>query len=145
MATDAALNPLDPWMTRVLRFVACYNVLAGVGMICFYHEGYKYLGVQKPTLNLPIQLVGILVGLFGVGYWMVAKAPVENRNILRLGFWSKALGSIFGTYYVMVGKLPPVFMAILVVADIGYLPPFYFILRRLKTAADYSGYSVVDR
>lgn len=126
------MNPLDRWMTHLLRFVACYNVLAGVGMFCFYHEGFKMLGVAKPTLNLPIQLVGILVGLFGVGYWMVANAPVENRNILLLGFWSKALGSLLGAYYVFAGKLPPAFFAILVVSDIGYLPPFFLILRRLK-------------
>jgi small multidrug resistance pump len=125
-------SPLSPWMTRLLWFVGGYNLLAGVGMICFYHEGYKLLGVEKPQLNLPIQLVGILVGLFGVGYWMVAANPLQNRNILWLGFWSKALGSVLGIYYVVVGKLPPFFLAMLFVSDIVYLPPFYLILRRLK-------------
>jgi hypothetical protein len=87
---------------------------------------------EKPQLNLPIQLVGILVGLFGLGYWMVASDPFANRNILLLGFWSKALGSLLGIYYVGAGKLPPLFLAVLLVSDIGYLPPFYVILRRLK-------------
>ena len=124
-------NPLAPWMNFVLRFVACYNVLAGVNMLCFYHESYKAMGVAKPELNLPIQLVGVLVALFGVGYWMVANNPVENRNILLLGFWSKLLGSVLGIYYVVAGKLPPIFLAILFFSDIIYLPPFYVILRRL--------------
>jgi hypothetical protein len=118
-------------MNFVLRFVACYNVLAGVNMLCFYHESYKAMGVAKPELNLPIQLVGVLVALFGVGYWMVANNPVENRNLLLLGFWSKLLGSVLGIYYVVAGKLPPIFLAILVFSDIIYLPPFYVILRRL--------------
>ncbi len=129
--TDAA-QPLTPWMTRLLWFVGGYNLLAGVGMLCLYHEGYKLLGVPKPDFNLPIQLVGVLVGLFGVGYWMVAANPVENRNLLLLGFWSKFLGSLLGTYYVAAGKLPPMFLAVLLVSDIGYLPPFYAILRRLR-------------
>jgi CDP-diglyceride synthetase len=124
-------NPLAPWMKFVLRFVAVYNVLAGVNMFCFYHESYKAMGVAKPELNLPIQLVGVLVVLFGVGYWMVANNPVENRNILLLGFWSKLLGSVLGIYYVSAGKLPPIFLAILFVSDIIYLPPFYVIIRRL--------------
>ena len=126
---------ISPWMTAVLWFVGGYNVLAGIGMLCFYHEGYKLLALEKPGLNLPIQLVGILVGLFGVGYWMVAANPIKNRNILLLGFWSKALGSVLGVYYVCVGKLPPYFLAVLFFSDIGYLPAFYVILRRLKGAA----------
>lgn len=125
-------RPLAQWMTRLLWFVGTYNLLAGLGMLCLYHEGYKLLGVAKPELNLPIQLVGVLVGLFGVGYWLVAANPVENRNLLLLGFWSKLLGSLLGIYYVFVGKLPPLFLAVLLVSDIGYLPPFYLILRRIR-------------
>lgn len=127
--------PLAEWMTRLLWFVGGYNLLAGLGMLCLYHEGYKLLGVAKPGLNLPIQLTGVLVGLFGVGYWMVAARPMENRNLLLLGFWSKLLGSLLGVYYVCVGKLPLWFLAVLVVSDIGYLPPFYLMLRRLNAYA----------
>jgi len=123
--------PLLPWMKRLLWFVGGYNLLAGVGMLGFYHEGYKLLSVVKPALNLPIQLVGVFVALFGVGYWLVAANPIENRNLLMLGFWSKALGSVLGLYYWGVGKLPPVFIIVLFFADIMYLPPFALILRRL--------------
>ena len=127
--------PLTPWMRRLLWFVGGYNLLAGIGMICLYHEGYKLLGLAKPHLNLPVQLVGILVALFGVGYWLVAANPVENRNLLMLGFWSKALGSLFGVYYVLAGKLPLVFLAVLLISDIAYLPPFAIIVRRLYRLA----------
>lgn len=132
------MSPLRPWMTAVLRFVAVYNVLAGFSMLVFYHESYKLMGVPKPALVMPLQLVGILVALFGVGYWLVASNPVENRNLLLLGFWSKALGSLLGIYYVAQGGLPPVFLVILFFADIIYLPPFAIILRHLyREAAAY--------
>lgn len=127
--------PLTPWMRYLLRFVAVYNVLAGVVMLVFYHEAYKSIGLKKPDLNMPLQLVGILVGLFGVGYWMVANRPVENRNLLVLGFWSKALGSVLGIYYTAQGKLPPVFLVVLFFADIIYLWPFAVIIRRLSKIA----------
>ncbi len=126
------MDDLRPWMRRLLWFVGGYNLLAGLSMFFFYHEGFKFLGIEKPTVNLPIQLVGILVGLFGVGYWMVARAPRENQNILKLGFWSKALGSVLGAYYVAIGKLPPIFMGMLFASDIVYLPPFWIILRHLN-------------
>jgi hypothetical protein len=127
--------PLTGWMRCLLRFVAVYNVLAGFVMLVFYHEAYKLLGVRKPDVNLPLQLVGVLVALYGVGYWMVANRPVENRNLLVLGFWSKALGSALGVYYVWLGKLPPVFLVILFFADIVYLPPFAVIIKRLSKIA----------
>jgi hypothetical protein len=104
-------------------------------MMVFYHECFKFIGVPKPHLMLPVQLVGILVGLFGVGYLIVARNPVENRNLLVLGFWSKALGSSLGIGYVLLGKLPPVFLVILFFADIMYLPPFWIIMQRLKALA----------
>jgi hypothetical protein len=122
-------------MRYLLRFVAIYNLLAGLVMLVFYHEAFKVMGLHKPDLNLPLQLVGVLVGLFGVGYWMVANHPLLNRNILVLGFWSKALGSLLGIYYVAQGKLPPVFLVILFFADIVYLLPFAVIIRRLSRVA----------
>jgi len=126
---------LATWMRVVLVLAAAHNLLAGLGMIIFYHEAYKMLGLTKPDLNMPLQLVGVLVLLFGVGYWFVFRSPVENRNLLLLGLWSKALGSTLGIYYVMVGKLPIMFLPILFFADIIYLVPFYIIWRRIRGAA----------
>lgn len=122
-------------MRVVLILAAAHNLLAGTGMLVFYHEAYKMLGLAKPDLNLPLQLVGILVGLFGVGYWLVVRSPVENRNLLLLGLWSKALGSTLGVYYVLLGELPLAFLPILFFSDIIYLLPFYVIWRRLRDAA----------
>jgi len=122
-------------MRVVLILAAAHNLLAGTWMLVFYHEAYKMLGLAKPDLNLPLQLVGILVGLFGVGYWLVVRSPVENRNLLLLGLWSKALGSTLGVYYVLLGELPLAFLPILFFSDIIYLLPFYVIWRRLRDAA----------
>ena len=94
------VKPLSLWMTLLLRFAGVFNLLAGTGMVVFYHEGFKMLGVAKPALALPVQVMGILVGLFGVGYLLVAANPLENRNILLLGFWSKAISSAAALWYV---------------------------------------------
>ena len=122
-------------MKFLLRFVAVFNVLAGLFMLIGYHETYKIIGMNKPDISFPIQLVGILVGLFGVGYYLVAKSPIENRNVLLLGFWSKFLGSCLATYCIVRGQLPLRFVAVYFFADIIYLPPFYLILRRLYALA----------
>ena len=82
-----------------------------------------------------MQLVGMLVGLFGVGYWLVALNPVENRNVLMLGFWSKVLGSILGVYYLARGGCRWTFLPVLFFADMIYLPPFLVIMHRLYRLA----------
>lgn len=132
---EILVEPLRPWMRYLLRFAGCFNLLAGLAMICLYHEGYKLLGIPKPQLILPVQVMGILVGLFGVGYHLVASSPVENRNLLLLGFWSKALSSVAALCYVFSGKLPWSFVPVLVLSDVIYLPFFYVILRRLNQLA----------
>jgi len=129
------MDPLRPWMRYLLRFAGCFNLLAGLAMISLYHEGYKLLGVPKPALVLPVQVMGILVGLFGVGYHLVANRPVENRSILMLGFWSKLLSSVLALAYVVAGRLPWGFAVVVFLSDVIYLPPFYVILRRLYRAA----------
>jgi len=124
-------KPLTKWMKFLLRFVAAFNISAGLFMLIGYHETYRIIGMNKPDISFPIQLVGVLVGLFGVGYYMVARNPIENRAVLALGFWSKFLGSCLGAGYVLLGKLAPQFIAVYFFADVIYLPPFYVILRRL--------------
>ncbi|MFN0055339.1 MAG: hypothetical protein ACKV0T_24600 [Planctomycetales bacterium] len=132
-------KPLLPWMKFVLRFVAVFNVCAGLHMLIGYHETYEIIGMPQPEIQFPIQLVGILVALFGVGYYLVARHPLENRTVLLLGFWSKFLGSCLGTGYILLGKLPWRFALVFLFADVIYLPPFYLILRRLKEFSNRSG------
>lgn len=132
-------KPLLKWMRFVLRFAAVFNVCAGLFMLIGYHETYKIIGMDKPDISFPIQLVGILVALFGVGYYQVARNPIENRTVLLLGFGSKFLGSCLATGYVVLGKLPLQFVAVYFFADVIYLPPFYVILRRLYRMAGERG------
>ena len=129
------MSPLKPWMTIVLRIAGVFNLVAGAGMCTLYHEGYQLLGVPKPALILPVQIMGILVALFGVGYLMVAANAVENRNLLLLGMLSKAISSVVALGYVATGQLPWTFAVVVFFADVIYVPPFCVILRRLYRLA----------
>lgn len=124
-------------MKFLLRFVAIYNLSAGLMMVFGHSATYALLGIGQPESNFPIQLVGVLVGLFGVGYYWVARDPLANRNVLLLGLLSKTLGSIVGLCHVATGGLPPRFLILLFFSDVMYLPPFWLIYQHLeKVAAD---------
>ena len=122
---------LRPWMYWLLRLAGTFNILAGFCMLAFYHEGYHLVGIQKPVLVLPIQLVGILVAVFGVGYHLSASDPIRNRNVLMLGMWSKTLCSLWALVYVFNGPLPWWFLFVLIGADMIYIPPFAIILKHI--------------
>jgi len=124
-------KPLTAWMWFVLRFAGTFNLLAGASMIVFYHEGFKMVGIPKPALALPVQIMGILVALFGVGYHCVAARPVQNRDLLLLGMLSKAISSAAALVYVVRGALPWHFAVAVFFSDMIYLPPFWIIWRRL--------------
>ncbi|HBO44094.1 MAG TPA: hypothetical protein DD670_09215 [Planctomycetaceae bacterium] len=128
--SDAA--PLLPWMRFVLRFAGMFNLLAGGCMILFYHEGYEMVGVPKPELVLPVQIMGILVALFGVGYHWVASRPVQNRDLLMLGLLSKAISAVAALLYIAAGRLPAHFAVTVFFADVIYVPLFWIIWLRLR-------------
>lgn len=128
---EGTQTPLSSWMHGLLRFAGVYNIVAGLSMMVLYHEGFKALGLPKPEFNMPIQLVGVLVAIFGVGYLMVDRKPVENRNVLLLGLLSKFLGPMLAFYYVASGELPLVMLVVLFFADIIYWIPFWLIYKRL--------------
>lgn len=129
------MKPLTKWMRFVLRFAAVFNLCAGANMVFLPELTYKLIGMKAPEIDFPIQLVGLLVGLFGVGYYQVARSPIEQRMLLRLGMWSKGLGSVLATYYVIRGHLPLRFVAVYFFADVIYLVPFWLILQRLDNLA----------
>jgi hypothetical protein len=129
MAADEerTAEPLLPWMRWVLRIAAGYNLAIGLTMLCFYHESSKIIGMPRPEPIMPFQLAGLLIGLFGVGYWLVLCRPVQNRDLLWLGFWSKLLGPLLSVYHVFRGDLPWSFLPLVVFSDLIYLPLFYII------------------
>ena len=130
-ARDVA-SPLSNGLRFILKFAGYYNIVAGLAMVIFYHEGFRALGVPKPEFVLPIPLVGVLVAIFGVGYLIVERNPVGNRNIVLLGFLSKLLGPLLAIMHIASGSLPIMMLAVLFFADGIYLIPFWIIYRQLS-------------
>ncbi len=133
--TDSGTESQPVWWRPVLMFAAAYNMLAGFAMLIFYHEGFAGLGLEKTSFNLPIQLVGMCVALFGIGYWIVSRNPAENRNVLLLGMLSKLIGPLLAVRYIMRGDLPAWILIVFFFADWIYLLPFWLIYSRCKKQA----------
>jgi hypothetical protein len=123
--------PLSPWMRWVLWVAGAYNLLSGLGMIVGYHEAHRMAGIPPPALPLPMQVLGLAIVLFGVGFFAVAAAPERNRVLLQLGLWFKLMAFVLSAIAVARGDITPKFLAVVFFADLIYVPPFWLILRRL--------------
>jgi hypothetical protein len=127
------MRVLPRWMTRLLRFAGTFNLVAGACIVCLYRLGFYLLDLADapPGAGMTAQMMGFFVMLFGAGYHWTASHPIENKNILVLGCWSKALGSLLGLGYAALGWLPWWFALVVLAADTVYVPPFLMILRRI--------------
>ncbi len=91
----------------------------------------RQLSDEAERLPLSFQLVGMWGFLIGIGYWLTASRPLENRDLLLRGTAAKLGGPAFAVWYIVNQQLPVNHLINLVIADLMWLPPFTIILCRL--------------
>jgi hypothetical protein len=110
---------LSPQRIRILfRTAALFNWSAVVFFLPILGLADR-LGHGAPT-GTPFEHIGIgAVGLFGLGYWMVASAPEQNRGIVQLGLLGKvlAVALVVGHYLAGNVSLP---LALVVSGDVVF-------------------------
>ena len=110
---------MSPQKIRILfRTAALFNWSAVVFFLPVLGLADR-LGHGAPT-GTPFEHVGLgSIGLFGLGYWMVASAPEQNRGIVQLGLLGKvlAVALVAGHYLAGNVSLP---LALVVSGDLIY-------------------------
>jgi small multidrug resistance pump len=116
------------WMTLVLRAAGVYNLLWGAFTVVWPNLYFEWL--DMPGMNYPMmwQGVGMIVGVYGIGYWIAAKHPEVHWPIVFVGFLGKLFGPIGMAGYVADGTLPLRMMIMNIGNDLVWLLPFAGIL-----------------
>ena len=85
-----------PWHRTTLRLAAAYNLVWGAVTILWPMALFRWAGVD-PLPNYPElwQCIGMIVGVYGVGYWIAANDPAMTRP--------EALRRMLRTFAVRVG------------------------------------------
>lgn len=83
---------MSPRRVRILfRTAALFNWSAVVLFLPAFGLAER-LGLHTAPTGTPFEHIGIAaIGLFGVGYWMVASSPDQNRGIAQLGLAGKVM------------------------------------------------------
>jgi peroxiredoxin len=94
------------WPRRVLQAAAIYNLLWGAWVILMPHHWFDLTGI--PRLNYPgiWQCVGMIVGVYGLGYWWASRDYTKHWPVIAVGFLGKIFGPIGFLQSAIEGSLP---------------------------------------
>ncbi|MEM9886897.1 MAG: alkyl hydroperoxide reductase [Bacteroidota bacterium] len=122
------LNNAPRWMFYVLWIAGIYNILWGSSVIFFPNLFFNLVGMELPTYPMIWQCVGMIVGVYGVGYILAAYQPLVHYPIVLVGFLGKIFGPIGFSFYLAKGAFPLAFGLTIIFNDLIWWLPFGIIL-----------------
>jgi len=117
-----------PWMRIVLLAAAAYNLLWGGLVVALPETTLGWLGVGDARYPQFWQCVGMIVGVYGVGYLAAAAAPLRHWPIVLVGLLGKIFGPIGFLDAVLREQLPTRMAWTLLTNDLIWWVPFTLIL-----------------
>lgn len=121
--------PAPGWMTVVLLLAAAYNILWGASVVLFPNWLFDLTGMDRPLYPQVWQCVGMIVGVYGVGYAIAAFDPVRHWPIVLVGLLGKIFGPIGFAQSAIADPSTLGFGATIPTNDVIWWIPFVLILR----------------
>ena len=138
-------QPESNWMRRVLLAAGFYNLLWGAAVIAFPSGLFQFAGMELPRYPQIWQCVGMIVGVYGIGYLIAATDPLRHWPITLVGLLGKIFGPIGFANALWTGSLPLAFGATIITNDLIWWVPFSAILyQAFKRQADSSTTNSTD-
>lgn len=122
--------PISGWPQVVLMIAGLYNILLGLWVICFPSHYFILNSIPLIHLNL-WQYIGMIVGVYGIGYMIAATDISRHWPITLLGLLGKTfglLGVLFGIYQSELSTYALIFTFF---NDLIWLIPFSLILLKV--------------
>ena len=116
-------------MQIILRLAALYNLLWGLVAVLFPIQCFKLFGMEPPLYPQLWQCIGMIVGVYGVGYWFAADNPIVHWPIVLVGFLGKVFGPIGFAMALFNGQFPLKFGLNIIFNDLIWWVPFFIILK----------------
>ncbi|MDX2148998.1 MAG: peroxiredoxin-like family protein [Planctomycetota bacterium] len=136
MSTTAPVS--SGWMFWVLRAAGVYNVLWGVWTVLFPKHLWQLMSIEVPSHLFLWQCIGMIVGVYGVGYWVAARDPLTHWPIVLVGLLGKIFGPIgFVQTAFIEQQLPLRFGLTILTNDLAWWVPFTLILARAYARSAY--------
>lgn len=116
------------WMHLLLRAAALYNLFFAIISIVAPFWIFDFLGATRPNLPELWQCIGMIVGVYGIGYWIASYDPVRHWPVIFVGWLGKTFGPLGFVKAVWQGVFPLSFSWVIVFNDLIWWGPFAAIL-----------------
>jgi peroxiredoxin len=117
------------WMSLVLKLAGIYNLVWGAAVVLLPTWTSSLAGFN-PAPRYPElwQCIGMIVGVYGVGYWIAASNPVRHWPIVLVGLLGKIFGPIGLLFSLFKETLPIQMIGTCLFNDLIWWIPFGMIL-----------------
>lgn len=119
------------FMTWSLRLAAVYNILWGAWVVLFPLSAFQLIGIEAPLYPQIWQCVGMIVGVYGVGYFIASRDPLRHWPITFVGLLGKVFGPIGFVQAYFTGQLPGSFIIVIIFNDLIWWPSFAYIMMKV--------------
>lgn len=117
------------WMGTALKAAAIYNIIWGLWVVLFPLHFFELTGMAKPTYPVIWQGMGMVIGLYGLGYWWASYDAIRHWPIIAVGLLEKVFGPIGFFINYFMGLVPAAFGFTLITNDLIWWIPFFLILK----------------
>ncbi len=118
------------WMRITLLAAAAYNVIWGAWVVFFPEMAFRWAGMEPPRYPELWQAIGMVVGVYGLGYAIAAFNPLVHWPIVLVGLLGKIFGPVGFLYGVHAGHFPWIAWVTIITNDLIWWIPFGLILHR---------------
>ncbi|MEM9080722.1 MAG: AhpC/TSA family protein [Verrucomicrobiota bacterium] len=122
------------WMSITLILAGIYNILFGIWAVCWPHLWFDWSGMSRPAYPEIWQSVGMIVGVYGLGYLFASTNPIRHWPIILVGFLGKIFGPIGFAKAIYFDIFPLQAAWIIITNDLIWWIPFSLILWRTLQA-----------
>ena len=126
------------WPKIVLQLAALYNIAWGSSVVLFPEYIFKWVNAPLPTYLSIWQCVGMIVGVYGVGYFIASFNPTKHWAIILVGLLGKFFGPIGFLYHIQKGTYPLQFGWVIIGNDLIWWGPFCIILYTVFKESKYA-------
>jgi hypothetical protein len=120
-------------MSFTLKAAAVYNLIWGAWVVLLPNHFFELVGMALPTHPMIWQGMGMVIGVYGLGYWWASQDPLTHWPIVAVGFLGKIFGPVGFLFNWLQGVVPFEFMYTLITNDFIWWIPFFLILKKANS------------
>ena len=104
---------------------AIYNLVWGALVVVFPAAFLRVSGMAGVTALPLVQVIGMMVGVYAYGYYLLARDPARYARLIWIGLAGKTFGPVGFFYSAATGSLPWSFAWVILFNDLIWWPVFW--------------------